>query len=46
MTVRRGDYRKNYKGHRDKIKGEGGGGGGWWVQLVWVEGMGIKGMQL
>ena len=27
-TVRRGDYRNYYKGHMDKIKGEGGGGGG------------------
>ena len=27
-TVRRGDYRKYYKGHMDRIKGEGGGGGG------------------
>ena len=26
-TVRRGDYRNYYKGHMDKIKGEGGGGG-------------------
>ena len=25
--VRRGDYRNYYKGHMDKIKGEGGGGG-------------------
>ena len=24
----RGDYRNYYKGHMDKIKGEGGGGGG------------------
>ena len=24
----RGDYRNYYKGHIDKIKGEGGGGGG------------------
>ena len=31
----RGDYRNYYKGHRDKIKGEGGGreGGGFgWVE--------------
>ena len=38
-TVRRGDYKNYYKGHMDKIKGEGGsgegrgcgwgGGGGW-----------------
>ena len=27
-TVRRGDYRNYYKGHMDKIKGEGIGGGG------------------
>ena len=26
-TVGRGDYRNYYKGHMDKIKGEGGGGG-------------------
>ena len=26
-TVRRGYYRNYYKGHMDKIKGEGGGGG-------------------
>ena len=26
--MRRGDYRNCYKGHMDKIKGEGGGGGG------------------
>ena len=25
----RGVYRKYYKGHMDKIKGEGGGGEGW-----------------
>ena len=25
--MRRGNYRNYYKGHRDKIKGEGGGGG-------------------
>ena len=28
-TVGRGDYRNYYKGHMDKIKGEGGGEGGW-----------------
>ena len=28
--MRRGDYRNYYKGHLDKIKGEGGGGGGRW----------------
>ena len=27
-TVKRGDYRNYYKGHMDKIKGEGGSGGG------------------
>ena len=26
--MRRGDYRNYYKGHMDKIKGEGGGGRG------------------
>ena len=26
--MRRGDYRNYYKGHMDKIKGEGAGGGG------------------
>ena len=31
--MRRGDYRSYYKGHMDKIKGEGGGGGGRGVQL-------------
>ena len=30
--MRRGDYRNYFKGHMDKIKGEGGGGGGRWVQ--------------
>ena len=45
-TVRRGDYRNYYKGHIDKIKGEGGGGGGRWVQLGWGGGMGRKGTQL
>ena len=30
-TVGRGVYRKYYKGHTDKIKGEGGGRGGRWV---------------
>ena len=34
--MRRGDYRNYYKGHMDKIKGEGRGGGG----------MGRKGIQL
>ena len=41
----RGDYRNYYKGHMDKIKGEGGGGevGVW---LGWGGGMGRKGRQL
>ena len=45
-TVRRGDYRNYYKGHMDKIKGEGGGEGGRWVQLGWGGGMGRKCRQL
>ena len=45
-TVRRGDYRNYYKGHMDKIKGEGGGGGGNGVGLRWGGGMGRKGTQL
>ena len=40
----RGDYRNYYKGHMDKIKGEG--GGRRWVQLGWGGGMGRKGIQL
>ena len=44
-TVRRGDYRNYYKGHMDKIKGEGGGGGRE-VRLGWGGGMGRKGIQL
>ena len=40
------DYRNYYKGHMDKIKGEGGGGGRWWVQLGWGGGMGRKSIQL
>ena len=39
-------HRNYYKGHMDKIKGEGGGGGGRWVQLGWGGGMGRKGIQL
>ena len=35
-----------YKGHKDKIKGEGGSEGGTWVQLVWGGAMGRKGIQL
>ena len=34
-TVGRGDYRNYYKGHMDKIKGDGGGGGGRWVWPGW-----------
>ena len=45
-TVGRGDYRNYYKGHMDKIKGEGGGREGRWVQLGWGGGMGRKGIQL
>ena len=45
-SVRRGDYRNYYKGHRDKIKGEGGEGGGRWVRLGWGGGMERKGRQL
>ena len=33
----RGDYRNYYKGHMDKIKGEGGGGGGRGVSQGRVE---------
>ena len=40
-TVRRGDYRNHYKGHREKIKGEGGGveggGFGWGGVQGWGE---------
>ena len=40
--MRRGDYRNFYKGHMDKIKGEGEGGGrGVW--LGWGGGIGRKG---
>ena len=42
----RGVYRNYYKGHTDKIKGEGGGGGGRGVRLGWGGGMGEKGIQL
>ena len=41
-AVRRGDYRNYYKGHMDKIKGEGGGGGGRGFDLGGVEGWGEK----
>ena len=44
--VERGDYRNYYKGHMDKIKGEGGGGGRTWVWLGWGGGMGRKGIEL
>ena len=40
--MRRGDYRNYYKGHMDKIKGEGGGGGGWGFSWGGVEGWGEK----
>ena len=40
--MRRGDYRNYYKGHMDKIKGEGGGGGGRGVSRGQVEGWGEK----
>ena len=40
--MRRGDYRNYYKGHIDKIKGDGGGGVGRGVQLGWVGRMGEK----
>ena len=42
----RGVFRNYYKGHIDKIKGEGGGGGWRWVQLGWGGGMGRKVLQL
>ena len=38
----RGVYRSYYKGHKDKIKGEGRGGGGRWDWLGWSGGMGIN----
>ena len=44
--MKRGDYRNYYKGHIDKIKGEGGDGEGRWVQLGRGRGMGRKGIQL
>ena len=40
--MRRGDYRNYYKGHMDKIKGEGGGGGGRGVSQGGVEGWGER----
>ena len=42
----RGVYRSYYKGHMDKINGEGRGGGGGWVWLGWGGGMGRKCRQL
>ena len=39
-------FRNNYKGHMDKIKGEGGGGGGRWDRLGEGGGMGRKCGQL
>ena len=36
--MRRGDYRSYYKGHMDKIKGEGAGGGGRGFSYGGVEG--------
>ena len=45
--MRLGHYRNYYyKGHMDKIKGEGGGGGGRGVWMGWGGGMGRKGTQL
>ena len=35
--MRRGDYRNYYKGHMDKIKGEGGGGFSWGGVEGWGE---------
>ena len=40
--MRRGDYRNYYKGHMDKMKGEGGGGGGRGFSCGGVEGGGEK----
>ena len=39
-------YRNYYKGHIDKIKGEGGSRGGRWVWLRWGRGVGRKYRQL
>ena len=36
--MRRGDYRNYYKGHMDKIKGEGGGGEGRGVYRSYYKG--------
>ena len=39
----RGDYTNYYKGHMDKIKGEGGGVGGWrWGREVGLVGVGWR----
>ena len=40
--MRRGDYRNYYKGHMDKMNGEGVGGGGSGVQLGGAVGWGEK----
>ena len=41
--VGRGVYRSYYKGHMDKINGEGGGGGGrWWGREVGSAGVGWR----
>ena len=45
-TVGRGVFRNYYKGHMDKIKGEGRGGGGRWGWRGWDGGMGRKCRQL
>ena len=39
-------FRNYYKGHMDKIKGEGAGGEGRWVRLGWGGGVGRKCRQL
>ena len=44
--VGRGVCRSYYKGHKDKIRGEGRGGGGKWDWLGWGRGMGRKCRQL
>ena len=40
--MRRGHYRNYYKGHMDKLKGEGGAGGGRGVSWGGVEGWGER----
>ena len=42
----RGVYGSYYKGHKEKIKGEGGSSGGRWVWLGWGREVGIKCRQL